>query len=94
MRLKFITILASVGLMGAAVSGCVSEEGSYHSEYRPAPVHHTYRSRAVYRVHERDRSHHRYGRHDDHDRGREHHSSRDHHDRCRPGDKRCDRRHM
>jgi hypothetical protein len=105
MRLKFIAIMASVGALGLASAGCVAEGGGYHSDYRAPVVHKSYSTTTVVRRHDdrhnwrrdRDRDH---RRHDDHRRG-DHdrdgrHSSRDHgdhHDRCRPGEKHCDR-HM
>jgi hypothetical protein len=109
MHLKFIAILASLGALGIATSGCVSEGGYYQSEYRPAVVHQTYRSQSDYRRHDDrrssrdwrhdDRRSNRDWRRDDHrrsDRDRKdgYRSSRDHHDRCKPGDKRCDYRRM
>ncbi|MGN6467520.1 MAG: hypothetical protein ACTHLP_18805 [Rhizobiaceae bacterium] len=93
--MKLIIMLAAVVTIGAATSGCVSEEGYHRAEYRPAVTVH--RTRVVHRDHYRDRDH--AWRHDrdhrgDHDRGRDRHSSRDHHDRCRPGERHCDRHHM
>lgn len=95
MRLKLILMVASVGLIGAVTSGCVSESGHYR-DYRPAVVHqnqpqHVDRRRDRYNDHgkrtrqDRDRSSHRAN-----DKNR-HYNNRDrasgHYKDCRPGTK-------
>jgi hypothetical protein len=101
MRLKLIMIVASVGLIGAAVSGCVSEGGHYRSDYRPAVYqshtrhvdhrsdHDRFRGKNVRQS--RDHSNHRSNdrnRHYDKDRASGHNKD------CRPGAKDCRRPHM
>ena len=97
MRLKLFMMVASAGLIGAAISGCVSEGGHYRSDYRPAYQSHTrhvdHRSdRDRFRDARRDRDH---SSHRSNDRDR--HSDRDrasgHNRDCRPGAKDCRRPH-
>jgi hypothetical protein len=110
MRLKLILTVASMGLIGAVASGCVSEGGHYQ-DYRPAVV---YKTQPQHVDHRRDRyKDHRRDRYNDHekrarhDRDRSSHRSNDnnrryndrdrtggHYKDCRPGTKDCRRPHM
>ncbi|MDN5927970.1 MAG: hypothetical protein L0I29_12925 [Hyphomicrobiales bacterium] len=102
MRLKLIMMVASVGLIGAAISGCVSEGGHYRSDYRPA----AYQTHTRHVDHRRDRDSYRAknvrqsrndSSHRSNDRDRHYNKHRDrtsgHYKDCRPGTKDCRRPH-